>query len=106
MTDPYKQITCLRCRKGATVAIQSRAGLCYKCSSAHLAEGIRASSKITRAIKRGQLEPAKTHLCVDCGSQARDWEHRDYTKPLAVVPVCRPCNQRRPTAFDSVYRPA
>lgn len=33
--------------------------------------------------------------CVDCGGIAHQYDHRDYRKPLDVVPVCRSCNQRR-----------
>lgn len=50
---------------------------------------------ISRMIRRGEKERASAHLCVDCGAQARDWDHRDYSKPLDVEPVCRGCNVRR-----------
>ena len=33
--------------------------------------------------------------CVDCGSAARDYDHRNYFKPLDVAAVCRGCNFRR-----------
>jgi hypothetical protein len=33
--------------------------------------------------------------CVDCGKvQAEVWEHRDYSRPLDVKPVCKGCNNR------------
>jgi hypothetical protein len=38
--------------------------------------------------------------CVDCGAQARDYDHRDYNKPLEVNPVCRRCNLRRGPAIE------
>jgi hypothetical protein len=33
--------------------------------------------------------------CVDCGDWANNWEHRDYSKPLEVDPVCDSCNFKR-----------
>jgi len=33
--------------------------------------------------------------CDDCGSAAEVYDHRDYTKPREVDPVCRPCNVKR-----------
>jgi len=59
---------------------------------------IRASvgAAIRKAIRRGDLQRLDgTIECVDCGSPANRYEHRDYTKPLDVVPVCRACNYRR-----------
>jgi hypothetical protein len=54
-----------------------------------------ASAAVAKAIKRGELTPANQNFCVDCGKQARDYDHRDYAKPLDVVPVCRSCNKLR-----------
>lgn len=61
----------------------------------------RATAQVKRAIKHG-LIPAISHdtKCVDCGNPARDYEHRYYTRPLDVEPVCRGCNQRRGPALD------
>jgi hypothetical protein len=42
--------------------------------------------------------------CVDCGAQARDYDHRDYNKPLEVDPVCRRCNLRRGPAIEVASR--
>ena len=33
--------------------------------------------------------------CVDCGNEATCWEHRDYSRPLDVDPICQSCNVRR-----------
>ena len=51
------------------------------------------------AVKRGSLRVAKSLTCVDCGRQARDYDHRDYSRPLDVQPVCRSCNLRRGPAL-------
>ena len=55
----------------------------------------KAAALITQAVRKGLLPPARTLICVDCGKQARDYDHRDYSKPLNVNPVCRGCNLRR-----------
>lgn len=34
-------------------------------------------------------------LCVDCGKPAREYDHRDYLRPLDVHPVCSACNKQR-----------
>ena len=33
--------------------------------------------------------------CFDCGKPAMHYDHRDYSKPLEVSPVCASCNYRR-----------
>jgi len=38
---------------------------------------------------------ATDEKCIDCGEQAKHWEHRNYCRPLLVVPVCQSCNQKR-----------
>lgn len=47
------------------------------------------------AIRDGLLAKPDGQACVDCGSPADRYDHRDYTKPLAVEPVCVKCNGRR-----------
>ena len=61
-----------------------------------------AIAAVSRAKRRGELPNAKTKLCVDCGAMAHDWDHRDYSKPLDVEPVCRSCNLRRGPAKSAV----
>jgi hypothetical protein len=50
---------------------------------------------VNKAVKRGELRPAREQKCADCGKQAAHYDHRDYSKPLAVDPVCRSCNRKR-----------
>jgi hypothetical protein len=33
--------------------------------------------------------------CSDCESPAKEYDHRDYKKPLEVEPVCMACNAAR-----------
>lgn len=47
------------------------------------------------AIFNGFIPPASQFFCVDCGAKAREYDHRDYNKPLDVEPVCSSCNQKR-----------
>jgi hypothetical protein len=72
----------------------------------HRADGRAASAEVTKAIVNREIPPAKHCVCVDCGKPARDYDHRDYLRPLAVAPTCKPCNLARGCAFDSKYRPA
>src|SRR5882757_3040768 len=56
-----------------------------------------AYSAVARAKKNGVLpllSDGKTP-CADCNKPALAYDHRDYSKPLDVVPVCLPCNTRR-----------
>jgi hypothetical protein len=50
---------------------------------------------VRKAVVAGAIPPARNLTCTDCGQQAHGYDHRDYTKPLAVEPVCRSCNWHR-----------
>jgi hypothetical protein len=102
----YKFITCLRCGAKKEASSRSHSGLCDACSQPHYREGAVAHRRVGYAIRAGRLQRAAERLCADCGQPARMYDHRDYTKPLDVEPVCGSCNQHRGAAFDSVYRPA
>lgn len=56
----------------------------------------RAQRKVRKAIKNGQLVSLKNNIvpCFYCGYRATIYEHRDYNKPLDVVPACRKCNEQ------------
>lgn len=54
-----------------------------------------ACAAVARAIREQRLSPASHFCCTDCGAPAQEYDHRDYSKPLDVEPVCRPCNGRR-----------
>ena len=57
---------------------------------------LQAVAEVHRAIRKGLLPKiGKDTVCVDCGKPARHYEHRDYSKPLDVVPVCAGCNRKR-----------
>lgn len=80
-------------------------GRCRLCSGANQVYrkfgtgGPEARRLINKMIRKGLLQPAIEFACVDCGKPAQVWEHRDYNKPLDVVPVCKPCNAMRGEAI-------
>lgn len=53
------------------------------------------ANMVRAAVLRGQLMPASAYWCTDCERPACDYDHRDYTRPFDVDPVCRRCNVRR-----------
>jgi hypothetical protein len=54
-----------------------------------------AGTLVAKAIREGRLQRPSAFACVDCGRAAEQYDHRDYTQPLAVEPVCRSCNVLR-----------
>lgn len=60
----------------------------------------KAHQAVYRAVKRGALPRLDgTVDCVDCGAAAKHYDHRDYSKPLEVEPVCARCNRLRGSAI-------
>jgi hypothetical protein len=107
MTLLTRTITCVTCGKQEQRFSCARAtSFCHDCQRQHAREQRAALSRVYAAVKRGLLPRASDHGCADCDSPATDYDHRDYTKPLDVEPVCRSCNIKRGPAYDSVYRPA
>lgn len=76
-------------------------GQLSRCASCHKARPIfnrrqTAAIRVVSAMVKGGFMPrASTLMCVDCGTNAQVYDHRDYDKPLEVEPVCRKCNARR-----------
>lgn len=66
---------------------------------------IKALRTVNEAVRRGDLARPDTFKCVDCGEQAACWEHRDYSRPLDVEPVCRACNHKRGPAANNLHIP-
>lgn len=60
----------------------------------------RAHAAVAKAIRDGALRPPREFQCVDCYRDAEVYDHRDYTKPLDVQPVCRGCNLCRGPAIQ------
>lgn len=72
---------------------------CQPCRRAQFIAGVAANKVISTEIRLGRLQRAKTLTCVDCGAPGHDWDHRDYSRPLDVQPVCRSCNIKRGPAL-------
>lgn len=92
--------SCARTEYRATPIAQ----FCHQCAEQRRREQSRAIQRVNYAIRRGFLSRPAEHACADCGAQATDYDHRDYTKPLEVEPVCSACNTRRGPALDSQMR--
>ena len=92
---------CLKCGGDNS---RSSGPYCIDCRNQRQAEMAsirsRASSAVTAAVRRGALRNLRAdHIpCVECGKRATTYDHRDYSKPLEVDPVCRRCNRIRPPA--------
>lgn len=95
-------IVCLSCCRYEDRA--SHALFCFVCSEQRHVEAGRAIGLVAKTVKQGTLAPPSDFDCADCGKPAKNYDHRDYTKPLEVTPVCRSCNGKRGPALDSQMR--
>lgn len=85
-----------RCRCWAKIPANKSA--CDTCTAIRL--GVRPPySAVRTAIRKGLLPTPLSKLCVDCGTPATEYDHRDDRFPLNVEPVCHSCNIRRWHAF-------
>ncbi len=55
----------------------------------------KSMAALIKEIDSGRTLPAKNYYCVDCGKPAAHYDHRDYSKPLVIEPVCAKCNVNR-----------
>lgn len=78
---------------------------CIPCNRKNNREALAAIAEVSKQVKRGLMLRAAAFGCSDCDKPASVYDHRDYTEPLKVAPVCRACNVRRGHAFNSFYRP-
>ena len=88
---------CVNCKK----FIEDRDGrlLCPKCGVLSFRLQAVAHRHVRNAIGRGDLTHPKFLTCVDCSKPAKCYDHRDYSKPLQVEPVCGSCNVKRGPAI-------
>lgn len=91
-------VTCGEKKPSGAHPLVQRCDACHKEFSDAMFAANRA---IARERKCGRIAPASRFACVDCGDKALDYDHRDYSKPLDVEPVCRACNLRRGPALFS-----
>src|SRR3990167_4232704 len=64
----------------------------------------RALWRTGHQIRTGRLPRPETRRCVDCGTRASIYDHRDYFRPRLVAAVCHRCNMRRGPARLSLER--
>jgi len=65
----------------------------------HWTGGTSAGNIVNKMVRDGTIPSPSQMQCVDCGKQAAHYDHRDYSKPLQVDPVCRSCNAKRGPAM-------
>lgn len=58
-------------------------------------EKFAAHKAVKRAVYCGDLPLVSTCDCRDCGIQAAEYHHEDYSKPLDVEPLCISCHKKR-----------
>lgn len=54
---------------------------------------IRANLTVQRAMSNGKLQHISLCFCAQCGNSAKEYHHEDYSKPLAVIPLCKSCHR-------------
>lgn len=86
--------TCAKCAADIS-GRHGNARYCNSCSLDSLWASMRCSRKVNNAIRAGGLPAASSLDCEDCGERAEVYDHRDYSRPLAVAAVCESCNRRR-----------
>lgn len=78
--------------------------VCRSCAPIRNRLRARCVAAIGIAITKGALVRPTARQCADCDRMAQVYDHRDYTKPLHVDPVCRSCNVKRgPAAIPMDY---
>lgn len=92
---------CMHC--GHSVG-HRRSVMCGPCVYPHGRLRVDAAQVLFKAVHSGQVPPAKGQQCVDCGRDADRYDHRDYSQPLNVQPVCASCNTKRGPAVWGAYR--
>ena len=100
MTQKLRRFVCANCKCSE---MTTGGGINYHCAECRKEKGMPdltspqylAHQAVAKARKAGLLADPKTLSCVDCQGPAIEYDHRDYSKPLAVEPVCRRCNLSR-----------
>ena len=66
----------------------------YMRHAAMFPEQRKARRAVNGEVRAGRLPAASTCKCSECGAQAQEYHHPDYSKPLEVVPVCKACHTK------------
>ncbi len=99
-----KVLICVSCTNEITNPTEHAGGwkrsYCIDCQDVARLRRRVLTKAVKQAIAAGTLLPPAAHECIDCGSQAYCYDHRDWQEPLNVVPVCRKCNIKRGCAAN------
>jgi hypothetical protein len=100
---PYRRkqpVLCVSCRGAIGFDVSANRRYCIECQgrSQRIQSSLRSAVK--KAIVSGELADPKTLKCADCGAHATVYDHRDWTKPLQVEPVCNRHNLIRGPAAN------
>lgn len=87
------QTPCIDCGKPTNRT--KTAKRCHACAGLVAQFQNTAMYRVQLLIKQGVIAKPGVHACVDCGAKATCYDHRDYSKPWAVEPVCDRCNTLR-----------
>lgn len=98
-------IACIDCKETFKRLPNRTSAVCPNCCDHRRQMQLEAMSRVSLAVRNGYLPRVSTLKCVDCGAQAAAYEHRDYSKPLEVEAVCRPCNRKRGPASLGEEKP-
>lgn len=90
--------SCCRCHADFEERCVGRIRYCPACRAEMHYVRMDATREVQHAVRLGRLLRADQCRCVDCDGWAEVWDHRDYSKPLQVEPVCQSCNMRRGAA--------
>lgn len=101
-------LPCMICRKQMRASWITKTCDSCKATYNNQLQAIRgpATAAVQAAMKLGQLprlnaKGRKVDIrCVDSGKPAEFYDHRDYSRPLDVEPVCPSCNSQRGPAID------
>ena len=93
------------CKKSIEKERHWSAKFCMACAKIQLRKSSKASKKVKYAVKGKKILSAKKLKCVDCGQNAFCYDHRDYSKPMKIVPVCQGCNVLRGPSVCSKNAP-
>ena len=58
-------------------------------------EKCQAREKVRYRWKKGYIPKPTDCICAHCNAQAQEYHHEDYSKPLDVIPLCKPCHIKR-----------
>lgn len=97
-------VKCFRC-KHEWIPRTENPQTCAKCRSPYWNKArdkknykemqLNAALVVQQFIHKKLISKPGNYKCVDCGKPAVHWEHRDYSKPMSIEPVCRSCNKKR-----------